>query len=155
MCGGSRTHLPPAREDRLRVPSHQKPPQNCPASRPRSTSTASMTSTKLVRALHQTPLHPLPCCATVGQWPSNPIAERDRDQPHLLCPPTRAARAALRGRTIIWHRQTPDRPRRPGLLDWTLPRACNPSLSLPVASSILEYIPAVDFPWILVLTVLY
>ena len=31
---------------------------------------------------------------------------RDRAQPRLLCPPTRAARAALRGRTIIWHRQT-------------------------------------------------
>ena len=52
--------------------------------------------------IRQTPLHPPPCCATVAQRPSNPIAERDRDQRDHLCPPTRAGEAALRGRTIIW-----------------------------------------------------
>ena len=87
-----------------------------------------MASTKLVRALHQTPLHSPPCCATVAQRPSNPIVERDRDQRDHLCPPTRAGEAALRGRTIIWHHQRPDRRRVAHPLFWTLPRSCNPSL---------------------------
>ena len=54
------------------------------------------------------PFNPIP---TAVARPSDAVGGPDRDQPHLLCPPTTAAWAALRGRTIIWHRQTPDRRR--------------------------------------------
>ena len=83
---------------------------------------------KLVPTPFQTPLPTHSYCATAVARPSDTTAGPDRAQPHLLCLPTRPARAALWGRTIIWHRQTPDRPRRPSLLFRTLPRACNPSL---------------------------
>ena len=66
---------------------------------------------RLVRAPHQTPLPPHLYYATAVARPSDTTAGPDRAQPHLLCLPTRAARAALWGRTIIWHRRTPDRPR--------------------------------------------
>ena len=111
MCVGGRTYLVPAQEARRRERCHQKPPENSPASRPRSTSKASMASRKLVTTIRQTPLQPHTYCATAVARPSDAISGPDRAQPRLLCPPTRAARAALRGRTIIWHRQTPDRPR--------------------------------------------
>jgi hypothetical protein len=70
-----------------------------------ATMKASMASTKLVRVLRQTPLQPHPYYGVVVARPSNAIGGRDRDQPHLLCPPIRAAWAALRGRTIMWHRR--------------------------------------------------
>ena len=63
----------------------------------------SMASRKLVTAIHQTPLQPHSYCATAVARPSDAIGGPDRDQPRLLCPPTRAARAALRRRTIICH----------------------------------------------------
>ena len=65
---------------------------------------------KLVPTPFQTPLPTHSYCATAVARPSDTTAGPDRAQPHLLCLPTRAARAALWGRTIIWHRQTPDRP---------------------------------------------
>ena len=65
---------------------------------------------KLVPTPFQTPLPTPSYCATAVARPSDTTAGPDRAQPHLLCLPTRAARAALWGRTIIWHRQTPDRP---------------------------------------------
>eukprot|EP01043_Picozoa_sp_COSAG02_P037814 COSAG02_NODE_2865_length_7868_cov_42.736002_8_plen_105_part_00 len=55
------------------------------------------------------PLQPHPYYAAAVARPSDAVGGPDPDQPHLLCPPTRAARAALWGRTIIWHRQTRDR----------------------------------------------
>ena len=87
----------------------RKPPENSPASRPRSTSKASMASRKLVTAIHQTPLQPHPYYATAVARPSDTTAGPDRAQRDHLCHPTRAGEAALRGRTIIWHHQTPDR----------------------------------------------
>ena len=50
------------------------------------------------------PLQPHPYYAAAVARPNDAIGGPDPDQPHLLCPPTRAARAALWGRTIIWHR---------------------------------------------------
>ena len=130
MCGGSRAYLPPARESRLPGRHGRKPPQNSPASRPRWTSKASMASRKLVRAPRQPRLPPPLYCAAAAARPSDATAGPDRDQLDLLCPPTRAGGAALRGRTIIWHRWTPDRLRVALLLFWLLPRPCNPSLKL-------------------------
>ena len=116
MCGSGRAYLAPAQEALRWERCRQKPPENSPASRPRSTSKASMASTKLVTAPRQTPLQPHPHYGAAVARPSDAIGGPDRDQPHLLCPPTRAARAALWGRTIIWHRRTPDRPRARALL---------------------------------------
>eukprot|EP01044_Picomonas_judraskeda_P003057 COSAG03_NODE_241_length_10086_cov_8.397817_5_plen_213_part_00 len=129
MCGGSRAYLPPARESRLPGRHGRKPPQNSPASRPRWTSKASMASRKLVRAPRQPRLPPPLYCAAAAARPSDATAGPDRDQRDLLCPPTRAGGAALRGRTIIWHRWTPDRRRVALLLFWLLRRPGNPSLS--------------------------
>ena len=56
----------------------RKPPENSPASRPRSTSKASMASTKLVRAPRQTPLRPHPYYATAVARPSDAIGGPDR-----------------------------------------------------------------------------
>ena len=128
MCGSGRTYLAPAQEALQRERCHQKPPENGPASRPRSTSKASTASTKLVTTPHQSPLRPHPYYATAVARPIDTTAGPDRDQPHLLCPPTRAAWAALRGHTIIWHRQTPDRPRASELLARFYPSAGSPSL---------------------------
>ena len=47
-----------------------------------------------------------PYYAAAVARPSDAIEGPDRAQPRLLCPPTRAARAALRGHTIIWHHRT-------------------------------------------------
>ena len=127
MCGSSRAYLIPARESRLPGRRGRKPPQNSPASRPRWTSKASMASRKLVRAPRQPRLPPPPYCAAAAARPSDATAGPDRDQRDLLCPPTRAGGAALRGRTIIRHRWTPDRRRVALLLFWLLPRPCNPS----------------------------
>jgi len=80
---------------------HRKPPENSPASRPRSTCKASIASTKLVRAPRQTPLRRHPYYAAAVAWPSDAIGGPDRDQSHLLCTPTRAAWAALWGHAII------------------------------------------------------
>ena len=66
---------------------------------------------KLVRAPRQSPLQPHPYCAAAVARPSGAIGGPDRDQPHLLCLPTRAAWAALRGRTIISAVRRPRRPR--------------------------------------------
>ena len=129
MCGGSRAYLILARESRLPGRRGQKLPQNSPARRPRWTSKASMASRKLVRACHQPRLPPPPYCAAAAARPSDATAGPDRDQRDLLCPPTRVGGAALRGRTIIWHRWTPDRRRVALLLFWLLPRPCNPSLN--------------------------
>ena len=128
MCGGSRAYLILARESRLPGRRGQKLPQNSPARRPRWTSKASMASRKLVRACHQPRLPPPPYCAAAAARPSDATAGPDRDQRDLLCPPTRVGGAALRGRTIIRHRWTPDRRRVALLLFWLLPRPCNPSL---------------------------
>ena len=65
---------------------------------------------KLVPGPHQTPLPPHPYYATAVARPSDTTAGPDRAQRDHLCPRTRAGEAALRGRTIIWPRQTPDRP---------------------------------------------
>ena len=129
MCGGSRAYLPPARESRLPGRRGRKPPQNSPASRPRWTSKASMASRKLVRAPRQPRLPPPLYCAAAAARPSDATAGPDRDQRDLLCHPTRVGGAALRGRTIIRHRWTPDRRRVALLLFWLLPRTGNPSLS--------------------------
>ena len=119
-----------AQEARRRERCRRKPPENSPASRPRSTSKASMASTKLVRAPRQSPLQPHPYCAAAVARPSGAIGGPDRDQPRLLCPPTRAARAALRGRTIIWHRQTTVRPRPRERLIYFHGRQEGPSLKI-------------------------
>ena len=66
---------------------------------------------KLVPGPRQTPLPPHPYYATAVARPSDTAAGPDRAQRDHLCHPTRAGEAALRGRTIIWHRQTPDRRR--------------------------------------------
>ena len=66
---------------------------------------------KLVPGPRQTPLPPHPYYATAVARPSDTTAGPDRAQRDHLCHPTRAGEAALRGRTIIWHRQTPDRRR--------------------------------------------
>ena len=137
MCGGSRAYLPPARESRLPGRHGRKPPQNSPASRPRWTSKASMASRKLVRAPRQPRLPPPLYCAAAAARPSDATAGPDRDQRDLLCPPTRAGGAALRGRTIIRHRWTPDRRRVALLLFWLLRRPCNPSLSHAIGSVLL------------------
>ena len=129
MCGGSRAYLIPARESRLPGRRGRKPPQNSPASRPRWTSKASMASRKLVRAPRQPRLPPPLYCAAAAARPSDATAGPDRDQRDLLCPPTRAGGAALRGRTIIRHRWTPDRRRVALLLFRLLRRPCNPSLN--------------------------
>ena len=83
---------------------------------------------KLVRAPRQSPLQPHPYCAAAVARPSGAIGGPDRDQPRLLCPPTRAARAALRGRTIIWHHQTTVRPRPRERLIYFRTRQEGPSL---------------------------
>ena len=127
--GSGRTYLAAAQEAQRWEHCRRKPPENSPASRPRSTSKASMASRKLVPAPRQTPLQPYPYCATAVARPSDAIGGPDRDQPRLLCPPTRAAWAALRGRTIIWHRQTPDRPPRPERLIYFHARPEGPSLT--------------------------
>eukprot|EP01043_Picozoa_sp_COSAG02_P057855 COSAG02_NODE_7097_length_3187_cov_5.232513_1_plen_187_part_00 len=58
---------------------------------------------KLVPTPRQTPLPPHPYYATAVAQPSDTTAGPDRAQRDHLCLSTRAARAALRGRTIIWH----------------------------------------------------
>ena len=65
---------------------------------------------KLVPTPFQTPLPTHSYCATAVARPSDTTAGPDRAQRDHLCPRTRAGEAALRGRTIIWPRQTPDRP---------------------------------------------
>ena len=105
-------------------------PSHATASRPRSTSKASMASRKLVPTPRQTPLQPHTYCATAVAWPSDATAGPDRDQPRLLCPPTRAAWAALWGRTIIWHHQTTDRPRARERLIYFHTRPEGPSLKM-------------------------
>ena len=64
---------------------------------------------KLVPGPRQTPLPPHPYYATAVARPSDATAGPDRAQRDHVCHPTRAGEAALRGRTIIWHHQTPDR----------------------------------------------
>ena len=54
-----------------------------------------------MRAPSQTPLQPHPYYVTTGLRLSDATAGPDRVQLDLLCPPTRAGGAALRGRTII------------------------------------------------------
>ena len=76
------------------------------------------------------PLQSYPYCAAAVARPSDATAGPDCDQPHLLCPPTRAAWAALRGHTIIWHHQTPDRWWPAELLARFYPSAGSPSLKL-------------------------
>ena len=63
----------------------RKPPENSPASRPRSTSKASMASTKLVTTPHQPPLQSHPYYATAVARPSDATAGPDRDQRDPLC----------------------------------------------------------------------
>ena len=84
---------------------------------------------KLVPAPRQTPLPTHPYCATAVARPSDTTAGPDRAQRDHLCLPTRAGEAALRGRTIIWHRQTPDRRRPAERLARFFPSAGSPSLT--------------------------
>ena len=83
---------------------------------------------KLVPGPRQPPLPPHLYYATAVAWPSDTTAGPDRAQRDHLCHPTRAGEAALRGRTIIWHRQTPDRRRARVLLIYFHARQEGPSL---------------------------
>ena len=60
-----------------------------------------------MRAPSQTPLQPHPYYVTTGLWLSDATSGPDRAQLDLLCPPTRAGGAALRGRTIIATQHAP------------------------------------------------
>ena len=67
------------------------------------------------RILPNPPSNPSLHAAAVAR-PSDAIAGPDRAQRDHLCRPTRAAWAALWGRTIIWHQNARPAPWRPDLL---------------------------------------